>query len=503
MASKRIRGLNAFLVEISNTTSSLEATPRKRACADRASCRIREEVKKGVNKSKLSPLPTPRKSPRQSPRPNYIDTDTTQDLDPSHITLRELLKYQPHVLQQGMQCIQRYTERNTTYVVQKANALQIFAGSVLGGSGIIEALDLAAACTSFAARTIRKWATDVFSDYFALLSCLDDVTDERLEMELESGKGKYPKWVSLMTDENFKMEARQYILDSGYVKGKPNLTLQDFVLWVKEHHGVEICTSTASLWLHDMGFSYKQFSKGVYFDGHEREDVVKDRKLYLETLSSYSHRMWISHSPAPNPMCRPVIRVCHDESTFYANADQAFHWTDGSKQALKQKSLGQAIMVSDFLEEVGGLLQHQDEKARLMLEHQTEGYFNNQMLLSQVNRAITIFERKYPEAQGLFIFDHAPSHMKRPEDALNAERMNVKDGGRQPFMKDTIWEGRVQRMVTSGGTQKGMKTVLEERGVETDGLNADKLRELLRQYEVNLFIFVTFHGKPGIPQEFF
>ena len=188
MASKRIRGLNAFLVEISNTTSSLEATPRKRACADRASCRIREEVKKGVNKSKLPPLPTPRKSPRQSPRPNYIDTDTTQDLDPSHITLRELLKYQPHVLQQGMQCIQRYNERNTTFVVQKAYALQIFAGSVLGGSEIIEAFDLAAACTSFAARTIRKWATDVFSDYFGLLSCLDDVTDERLEMELESGK---------------------------------------------------------------------------------------------------------------------------------------------------------------------------------------------------------------------------------------------------------------------------------------------------------------------------
>ena len=57
---------------------------------------------------------------------------------------------------------------------------------------------------------------------------------------------------------------------------------------MKEHHGVEICTTTASLWLHDMGFSYKQFSKGVYFDGHEREDVVKDRKLYLETLSSHT-----------------------------------------------------------------------------------------------------------------------------------------------------------------------------------------------------------------------
>lgn len=268
------------------------------------------------------------------------------------------------------------------------------------------------------------------------------------------------------------------------MKGKPNLTLQQLVTWLKQEHSIDICTSTASVWLHDMGFSHKQFSKGVYFDGHEREDVVEDRKTYLAAIASYGHRMWTSHSPAPNPACKPVIRVFHDESTFYSNADQIFHWTDGSKQVLKQKSLGQAIMVSDFVDEVSGLLEYDGEKACLLLEHQTDGYFNNDMLLSQVRRALTIFGRKYQEAQGIFIFDHAPSHMKKSEDALNAERMNVKDGGKQPMMKDTVWNGRVQRMVTPQGVQKGMKTVLEERGVDTHGMNADKLRELLRQYEV-------------------
>lgn len=98
------------------------------------------------------------------------------------------------------------------------------------------------------------------------------------------------------------------------------------------------------------------------------------------------------------------------------------------------------------------------------------------MLISQVQKTITIFEKKYPLAQGLFIFDNAPSHMKRPDDALNADRMNVKDGGKQPFMKDTVWDGFVQRMVTDDGIQKGMKTVLEERDVDTQGLNAKKLR---------------------------
>ena len=40
------------------------------------------------------------------------------------------------------------------------------------------------------------------------------------------------------------------------------------------------------------------------------------------------------------------------------------------------------------------------------------------MLLTQVNKTITIFEEKYPEAQGLFTFDHAPSHTKKPGDSL-------------------------------------------------------------------------------------
>ena len=52
--------------------------------------------------------------------------------------------------------------------------------------------------------------------------------------------------------------------------------------------------------------------------------------------------------------------------------------------------------------------------------------------------------------------------------------MNVRDGGKQPFLKDMQWNGCAQSMVTSFGLQKGMRTVLEERGVDTKGMNADK-----------------------------
>ena len=43
-------------------------------------------------------------------------------------------------------------------------------------------------------------------------------------------------------------------------------------------------------------------------------------------------------------------------------------------------------MVSDFVEEVGGLLEFEGEKACLLLDHQTQGYFNNEMLIAQVSK---------------------------------------------------------------------------------------------------------------------
>ena len=85
--------------------------------------------------------------------------------------------------------------------------------------------------------------------------------------------------------------------------------------------------------------------------------MVADRKKYLETLSCVEHRLLTQYPPPSSyqSIQPPIIRVFHDESTLYASADQSRHWADGSKTVLKQKSLGQAIMVSDFIDEVDGM----------------------------------------------------------------------------------------------------------------------------------------------------
>ena len=59
--------------------------------------------------------------------------------------------------------------------------------------------------------------------------------------------------------------------------------------------------------------------------------------------------------------------------------------------------------------------------------------------------------------------------------------MNVKPGGKQPVMHDTVYNGKSQKMVLRDGTPKGMKLVLQERGVDVSGLKAEDMRLALQQ----------------------
>lgn len=116
---------------------------------------------------------------------------------------------------------------------------------------------------------------------------IDDITDDIVEAELSSIRGKHPKWISLMHNENFRLEATQYIREHGYVKGAPNLTLAH---WVAGKWDVEVCEETARLWLHDMGFTYRQFSKGFFFDGPMKGLIGIGIKCGL--IMEYPHDRW-------------------------------------------------------------------------------------------------------------------------------------------------------------------------------------------------------------------
>ena len=63
------------------------------------------------------------------------------------------------------------------------------------------------------------------------------------------------------------------------------------------------------------------------------------------------------------------------------------------------------------------------------------------IFMAQIEDAVKIAEVKYPHEKGyrlVFIFNHSSCHGAYADDALNAYKMNVKPGGKQPAMCNTI-----------------------------------------------------------------
>lgn len=67
------------------------------------------------------------------------------------------------------------------------------------------------------------------------------------------------------------------------------MTAHSFCVWVNDHllpnsdlpshYPHSISVRSARRWLHHLGFRPVSHKKGVYIDGHERDDVVKHREV--------------------------------------------------------------------------------------------------------------------------------------------------------------------------------------------------------------------------------
>ncbi|PKK64588.1 hypothetical protein RhiirC2_787281 [Rhizophagus irregularis] len=150
------------------------------------------------------------------------------------------------------------------------------------------------------------------------------------------------------------------------------------------------------------------------------------------------------------------ILVTYDETTFHSNDGRNSGWAPDNEQPLRKKGQGRAIHISRLqlseeqkLSEIGNKIPH---KARIMMNPGK----NN--------------DATHPNAIGIFAFDNSTSHGAFAPDALVASRMNVNPGGKQPKMRNTIFNGQVQSMnfpdnywdPALQGKPKGMKQVIEE-----------------------------------------
>ena len=116
---------------------------------------------------------------------------------------------------------------------------------------------------------------------------------------------------------------------------------------------LRIRVRTARRWLKKMGFDYRRIQKGVYIDGHEREDVREYRdNVFVPQWSELSTRFvkfqedgtW--EKPQLPDGIKPLVLVTHDESTFNANDGRRSCWMENGKQPIRPKGQGKGIMVS-------------------------------------------------------------------------------------------------------------------------------------------------------------
>ena len=129
--------------------------------------------------------------------------------------------------------------------------------------------------------------------------------------------------------------------------------------------------ATALAWLEKLGFSFCAHTKSIYYDGHERDDVVMDRAEKLAMLKALEE-VTVHFSgancevvvwPELFPLERPVVWVSQDECAFHSNDDRPAEWVENGKGLqIRQKSRGSLIMASAFVSELSGILKCTNEQ---------------------------------------------------------------------------------------------------------------------------------------------
>lgn len=194
------------------------------------------------------------------------------------------------------------------------------------------------------------------------------------EPSLRGAHSKAGPWIMLdaETREQFVAEMRKRCTP----KNSPNMTALDAMDYINRtllpdlreriHSGectmfelndlpASISESTATRWLLRLDFTWRRDKKGLYVDGHEREDVVKYRQeSFLPTMEALQQRSFVADPKRPEnePMLAPelermtgappfcsadpydvissnVINILlwHDECAFNANDDQRGFWS--------------------------------------------------------------------------------------------------------------------------------------------------------------------------------
>ncbi|CAG8610173.1 18530_t:CDS:2, partial [Acaulospora morrowiae] len=121
-----------------------------------------------------------------------------------------------------------------------------------------------------------------------------------------------------------------------------------FLQMVEQIKKNTISERTYRTYMHLWGFRYDEKKKGIYYDGHERSDVVIYRREWLNRMFEYRKYMKsfngkmldIVIEPQLESSKKELVQVTHNECHFYANNDQRRIWIGKDKDILRPKDKG-------------------------------------------------------------------------------------------------------------------------------------------------------------------
>ena len=376
------------------------------------------------------------------------------------------------------------------YQLRKHIAVHIYFGELLKKTPIMKASQIAAKTAwiipsnHYRARAIRSYAHEYLHD-------------GKISLHQQ---GKHVKRGSLLSNEDIKEAAQKWIITTKPEKrGIPELLkyLNNTIIPSMFNLPGNISASVLWNYMVEWGYSHRANKKAVYYDGHERADVVQYRKEWASKMVEYSQFMEKYDENDVNKVTLPIlpegqqqiVMVTQDESTFYSNESPTNLWLLNNENPIRNKSPGGSIMVSEFQCPCHGTMRIKNWKSRkfFFAGSNRDGYWTWKDMHEQIkDDVIPLFEKLHPGCQALFILDQSSNHNAYTPSANRATSFNMKDTQLSSVNQRVILPGyyigadgekKIQNFynleIKNEGKKnerrtwfrKGLETILTERGL--------------------------------------
>lgn len=322
----------------------------------------------------------------------------------------------------------------------------------------------------YRARCVRHWGVQ-----YLMFGCI-----------IQSRQGKHIKTTSVIGDENFQLRLKEVLRAMPEVRRIPRnfmTLLNNDILKEFLNAPTRISEITARRWMKILGYKMVNVRKDYYVDGHERNDVVEYRQIFLQRMEEIETRMNIFKPKDTVFEGKNIVFITHDETTCYSNDATRMVWRDPDREGImRPKGNGKSIMISGFACACHGFIRIESQKSYTTIRpgKNDDGYWTNDDLVKQLDDVMPLFEQYHPDCDLIFAFDNSQNHHAMAPDALVASRLNKSDGGKNvPFLRDGWYHDTngnkvLQNMKGPDGRQKGIESILKERNLwPEDKFNLD------------------------------